>query len=138
MYVLDAAFSPLPRAEVKIENSEVSPSISLTTLTSDQGKVIFPGSPASDSYEITVTKTDYSTAQTYDVSPQNPSPSPGHLSILEGKTTEATFLIDRLGSKSVDTLLHSEELPLPKLPNLTFQMRGEKTIGQRCWRKPDL
>ena len=130
IYVLDAAFSPLPRAEVKIENSEVSPSISLTTLTNDQGKVIFPGSPASDSYEITVTKTGYSIAQTYDVTVQNPTPSPGHLSILEGKTTEATFLIDRLGSKSVETVLYSEEEPLSLIPNLAFQMKGQKTIGR--------
>jgi type II secretory pathway pseudopilin PulG len=130
IYVLDAALSPLPRAEVKIENSEVSPSISLTTLANDQGKVIFPGSPASDSYEIAVTKTDYSLAQTYPVTAQNPDPSPGHLSILEGKTTEATFLIDRLGSKSVETVLYSEEEPLSPIPNLTFQMRGQKTIGR--------
>jgi type II secretory pathway pseudopilin PulG len=128
--VLDASLNPVGQAEVKIENSKVSPPISLTTLTNDQGKVIFPGSPAADSYKITVTKTNYSTSQTYDTTPQNPNPNPGHLTILEGETTEATFFIDRLGSKSVDTFLYSEESPLPKLPNLDFQMRGEKTIGK--------
>ncbi|PIP24867.1 MAG: hypothetical protein COX34_01870 [Candidatus Nealsonbacteria bacterium CG23_combo_of_CG06-09_8_20_14_all_36_12] len=128
--VLDANSNPVDRAEVKIENSKVSPPISLTTLTNDQGKVIFPGSPATDSYKITINKTNYSTTKTYDVTPENPNPNPGHLTILEGETTEATFFIDRLGSISADTFQYSEELPLPKLPNLTFNIRGEKAIGK--------
>ncbi len=128
--VLNVSSNPVPQAEVKIENNNTSPPISLTTLTNSQGKVIFPGSPAADSYKITVTKTNYSTAKTYDVTPTNPSPAPGHLTILEGQTTEATFFIDLLGSKTINTFQYSEELPYPTLSNLTFNMRGEKTIGK--------
>ena len=128
--VLDASSNPVSQAEVKIENSKTSPPISLTVLTNEQGKVIFPGSPAADSYKITITKTNYNTAKTYDATLENPNPSPGHLTILEGETTGATFSIDRLGQITVQTFEYTAEPLSPLLPNLTFQIRGEKTIGK--------
>ena len=101
--VFDASVQPVPSATVHIENSSTSPPISVDYYTNTEGKVIVPGAPSASSYEVTVSKDGYSTAQTYDAVPPNINPDPGHLTIIEGQTTEASFVIDRLSSKTVRT-----------------------------------
>jgi len=101
--VLNALGVPVAAADVHIENNTLDPVVSIDTFTNTEGKVLFPGSPAGSSYEITVTKAGYSTAKTYDSDVTNPNPSPGHLSVIEGETTVSTFQIDVLGSKTVNT-----------------------------------
>ncbi len=101
--VLDSLGAPLAAADVHIENNSSDPIVSVDTFTNTEGKVVFPGSPASGSYEITVTKTGYSTSKTYDSDLSNPNPNPGHFSVLEGETTVSTFQIDVLSSKTVKT-----------------------------------
>jgi len=102
--VLDALVSPVALASIHIENSSTSPTISTDVFTNENGKVIFPGTPASSNYKITVTKDGYSESRTYDADADNPNPDPGHLSIIEGDVTEITFVIDKLSSKNVKTL----------------------------------
>jgi len=102
--VFNAQAEPIAQANVHIVNPTVDPPIDLITLTNDQGKVIFPGTPAASSYQVIVTKEGYSTAQTYDATPENPNPNPGHLTILESQTTEASFIIDRLSNLTITTV----------------------------------
>ena len=101
--VLDSAGLPLASADVHIENNTLNPVVSIDTFSNTDGQVMFPGSPAGSGYEIVVTKTGYSTAQTYDANVANPNPNPGHLSVIEGETAVATFQIDSLASKTVNT-----------------------------------
>lgn len=101
--VFNASIQPVASANVHIENSLITPPISLDIFTNAQGKVIFPGTPSSGGYEITVGKEGYSTAKTYDADASNPSPDPAHLTILEGQTTEMAFSIDLLSVKTVRT-----------------------------------
>jgi hypothetical protein len=101
--VIDALGVPVPSAEVTIQNGGTSPAVDVTTFTNASGKIIFPGAPASTGYSITVTKSGFSAAQTYDATGGNPNPNPGHLTVLDGETTSATFAIDLLGSKTVLT-----------------------------------
>ena len=101
--VLDALVSPVALATIHIENLSLDPDISTDVFTNEDGRVIFPGTPASGSYKITVTKNGYSQSQTYDVDANNTNPDPGHLTIIEGQVTEVTFVIDRLSSKTVKT-----------------------------------
>ncbi|GMQ95190.1 MAG: hypothetical protein BMS9Abin13_302 [Patescibacteria group bacterium] len=102
--VLDALGAPIMGANVHIENNTINPTVSTDVSTDIDGKVIFPGgTPVGSDYEITVTKTGYSTAKTYDSDASNPNPNPGHLSVVEGQTTVSTFQIDILGSKTVKT-----------------------------------
>ncbi|MBU1179084.1 carboxypeptidase-like regulatory domain-containing protein [Patescibacteria group bacterium] len=129
--VFDAAISPVVSADVHIENSELVPSVSVDVFTNSQGKVVFPGAPTAASYKITVTKTGHSSAQTYDVTPENPNPQPGHLTILEGETTEASFSIDLVSTKTVKTFEATTTLPL-----IPFHMRGEKIIGKDIDNEP--
>jgi hypothetical protein len=101
--VFNASGQPVPSASVHIENNTVDPPVSVDTFTNIDGRVVFPGTPAASSYEITVTKTGYSTSQTYDETPENPNPHPPHLTIIEGETTEASFSIDLLSTKTIET-----------------------------------
>ncbi len=101
--VFDAFGSPITGAEVHIENNELAEPISVDAFTNTSGEVIFPGSPVASSYEITVTKSGYSTAQTYGVEGENTNPNPGHLTVEEGVKTTASFAIDLLADKIVKT-----------------------------------
>jgi len=101
--VLDALVSPVAFAEIHIENSSTSPAVSTDVFTNENGKVIFPGVPATGNYKITVSKGGYSESKTYDADINNPNPDPGHLTILEGEVTEVTFVIDKLSDKNVKT-----------------------------------
>ncbi len=101
--VFDASVLPVPSAQVHIENSSANPPISTNVLTNSDGKVVFPAATTSSAYEITVTKDGYSTAQTYPADAYNVSPNPGNLTVLEGQTTEASFVIDKLSSKTIRT-----------------------------------
>ncbi len=101
--VINSLGVPVVGANVHIVNNSLNPIVSVNTFTNIDGQVVFPGSPAGSSYEITVTKTGYSTAKTYNVSTANPNPNPGDLSVLKSKTTTSTFQIDLLSSKTVKT-----------------------------------
>lgn len=101
--VLNSLGSPVAGANVHIANNALNPIVSVDISTNINGQVMFPGSPVSSDYEVTVTKTGYSTAKTYSVSSSNPAPNPRSLSVVEGKTTSSTFQIDLLSSKTVKT-----------------------------------
>lgn len=101
--VFDASAIPVAGATVHIENSTTNPTISTDISTNSAGKVIFPGSPTASSYEITVTKSGFSGSQTYGNAPPNVSPDPTHLTIIEGNTTQASFVIDLTAVKTVKT-----------------------------------
>ena len=101
--VIDALGADIPAANVHIENNALVPPVSIDTFTNASGDVLFPGSPAGSSYEITVTRSGMSTAQTYDTDAANPNPNPRHLTVVAGATTASTFEIDFLGSKTIRT-----------------------------------
>lgn len=96
--VLNATGAPVPSASISIENTAINPSVGFSTFTNTSGLAMFPGAPAGSGYEITVTKSGYSSTQTYDSTAQNAEPNPGHLTVSESQTTTGTFSIDVLGS----------------------------------------
>ncbi len=106
--VFDASILPVAGAIVEIENDSVDPAVSIFILTNFNGKVILPGAPAGSNYKITVSKTGYSTTQTYDATPENPNPQPGNLTIIEGETAEASFSIDLLSSDTIKTYVPAD------------------------------
>ncbi len=101
--VFDASVSPVVSANVHIENTDTVPSVFIDVFSNSDGKVVFPGAPSSGSYEITVSKSGYSTTKTYSVSAENSDPQPPHMTILEGETTQTSFAIDVLSTKTVNT-----------------------------------
>ncbi len=114
---IDAFGLPVANALVRVQNFATTPTIDVTTFSNINGQVIFPGSPAAGSYQVTVTKNGYSTAQTYDVTTGNPNPVPRHFTIVEGATTAATFAIDSLVSKTIRTLEPIKDAELEDLFN---------------------
>ncbi|MBU4347153.1 prepilin-type N-terminal cleavage/methylation domain-containing protein, partial [Patescibacteria group bacterium] len=74
--VFDANGLPVDKASVRIENSGLVPAIDFTDETSVSGILNFPGAPESiEGYEITVTKTGYSTSSTTARTVENPNPT---------------------------------------------------------------
>ncbi|CAN5764556.1 hypothetical protein BH11PAT2_BH11PAT2_03290 [soil metagenome] len=101
--VVSATGATLPGASVRIKNTSTSPTIDLTTFSDSDGVVYLPGAPISTQYQITVTKSGYSTAQTYLRDSTNQNPTPGYLTVVKNQTTTATFAIDLLASLNVRT-----------------------------------
>lgn len=124
--VLNSLGSPVTSAQVNLVNNNVVPAVSLSTFTNTSGIVEFPGAPSANSYEVTVSKTNYSGAQTYSVSVANPNPSPGHLTVVETQTTSSSLSIDVVGNATIRTFELGTTTPLADIP---LSIIGAKTIG---------
>lgn len=102
--VFNALAEPVSLATVRIANASSSPTIDVTVLTDSTGSVAFPGAPQASNYQITVSKLGHSSAQTYDITSQNPNPNPGHVSVANQQTTTASFGIDTVATLAVTTV----------------------------------
>lgn len=101
--VFNALAEPVPQASVRVVNDAAVPAVDVTLETNELGVVSLPGAPEASGYEITVSKSGYSSAQTYDVTVDNPNPSPAHVTVVEADTATVSFAIDQLGSLSLST-----------------------------------
>jgi hypothetical protein len=94
----------VPGATVLIVNASTTPTVNLTTYTNLSGIVYLPGAATSTEYQVTVSGSGYSTAQTYPRTTQNQNPSPGYLTVVKNQTTTGTFAIDLLSTLALTTL----------------------------------
>ncbi len=101
--VTDALNNPIWLASVHVVNNTVATSVDITTFTNASGTISFPGAWAGGGYEVYVSKTGYSSAQTYTSSSTNPNPSPSPYNVAENGTTEVFFKIDKLSSINLFT-----------------------------------
>lgn len=124
--VVDAQSAPIANAQIAILNTGANPDINLTTYSNSSGQAVFVGATTTGTYQVTVTKSGYSSAYTYSADAQNPSPSPGHLAVLNNQTTSATFGIDYVSSKTVVTKSKSTGEQIVGVP---FTLTGAKIIG---------
>jgi hypothetical protein len=117
--VLDSLAAPLSGAEIHITNDALDPPINITTYTNADGRASFPGAPESAQYSIVVTKSGYSTAQTYEADATNVNPAPPPATVIEGSTTQVTFQIDLLSEKTVLTFedIKDESPPVCLVPS---------------------
>ncbi len=104
IHVVDSQGGNLPDAQVQIINASTSPVINLTIDSNDDGLVVLGGAPTSTQYQIAVTRTNYSSAQTYARTSQNINPTPGHLTVSKDLITNGTFAIDRLSTFLLTTI----------------------------------
>ncbi|MFH1890823.1 MAG: prepilin-type N-terminal cleavage/methylation domain-containing protein [Candidatus Kuenenbacteria bacterium] len=124
--VYNAYGQPVAQANVNIVNTTVDPNININTLTDNQGYVIRPGSPeAIESYKINILKEGYSAEQTYDSTPELPSPEKPHASVFEGEMTNISFAIDLLSDLNIK-LQNENGIGLS---GVILNVRGDKTIG---------
>lgn len=101
--VVDAVLSPVSNAQIRIVNPGITPAVDMTTYTDAAGTAVVLGVPAGAGYRITATKSGYSTAQTYSSTATNTNPIPAHLGVALNQTTAATFAIDVLSTKTIET-----------------------------------
>jgi len=131
--VFDASGAPVPQALVDVVNTNTSVNL-IDLQTNDSGLIILPGMPADTdpAYQITVDKFLYSQARTYarkDPVVQNVAPNPEHLLILEGDTTEVSFVIDKISVLNIKTEL--DQSPNPALAiSVDFSIHGSKSVGK--------
>ena len=124
----DSTPNPIANATVQIINNEVTPTVSINSQTNDDGIYILPGAlVATQSYEVLVTKSGYSTGQTYTLDPiNNPNPDPAHLSVGESEVTNKIFIIDLLSDLSIHAQDYDTGDPID---DFTFTLQGDDTIG---------
>ena len=79
--VVDMLGAPVPGATVQVVNSAVSPSVNISTFSDITGTVLFGGAPTSTEYQVYVSKSGYSSAQTYERDATNANPTPGYLTV---------------------------------------------------------
>jgi prepilin-type N-terminal cleavage/methylation domain-containing protein len=125
--VLDANGQPVQGASVHIENNQASPRIVIDDTTNKDGVLqIVDAPPGIEAYEITVTKTGYSTERTYpNRAPGNPNPTKPHATVVVGEVTQVTFAIDRLSTLNVATVTNT----CAPVDSVDFTLRGAKLIG---------
>ncbi|MEA2065211.1 MAG: prepilin-type N-terminal cleavage/methylation domain-containing protein [Patescibacteria group bacterium] len=126
--VFDANGLPVNLADVHIKNQDLAPVIDFTAESNDQGKLIFYGAPVStEGYEITVTKTNYSTSSTTPRTVENPNPTKPNATIIEGQKTEISFAIDLLSDLTIKTVA----INLPQNWRISSDSSGESQINAR-------
>jgi type II secretory pathway pseudopilin PulG len=101
--VVNAAGVGILGASVHIVNSAISPTVDVTTFSSSDGSVSFPGAATSTEYEVYVSKTGYSSAQTYIRDTTNVNPTPGYMTVAQNLTTTGTFAIDLFNTLRLQT-----------------------------------
>lgn len=125
--VIDANGQAVPQADVTIAAS-TNPAVNLSLQTADNGRLILPGAPTcKNCYRVTVTKGGFNSDRTYAKS-EISNPTKPDQTILEGQLTEVTLSID----ETADLIIHSTNnraSGFAPLGNVSFQMRGAKTIG---------
>ena len=125
--VINAAAEAVSGAAIHVVNTETSPPLNFTLPSDSSGFLLLPGMPAAvQSYQITVSRSGFNSAQTHNVDPDpNPNPNPGHLTVAEGLVTHKAFTIDQLGLLTVSTT----DPDGAAVDNIAFSMSGEKSIG---------
>ncbi len=122
----DANGNPVSGAAVTVINNKVTPSIVVNDTTNDSGVLNIVGvATGTAAYQITVTKSGYSTDQTYPISATNTTPTHPNATVLAEQVTSSSFSIDKLSTIGIS----SETNACALVPNVGFTLVGSKTIG---------
>ncbi|MEI6843298.1 MAG: prepilin-type N-terminal cleavage/methylation domain-containing protein [bacterium] len=124
--VFDANGNPIPEASVHIVNNQESPAIVIDDVTNNSGVLqIVDAPPGVNAYEITVTKSGYSTDKTYAVSGGNPNPTKPNATVVLQQVTQTSFIIDKLSTLNVSSMTAD----CTPVPSIDFTLTGNKLIG---------
>lgn len=125
--VFDANGVPVADANVHVVNSSVTPNIIIDDVTNNNGMLqLVDVPPATEAYQITVSKPGYSTDRTYTSGASgNPNPTKPHATVLLQQVTQISFAIDYLSSVNFLSVTPTCD----PVANFSYQMVGAKMIG---------
>jgi len=124
---LDANGQAIAGANVHVENNAAAPAISIDDTTNANGELqLVDVPPGVETYEITVTKSGYSTDRTYKTGlAGNPNPSKPHATVAVQQLTQISFAIDRLSTISMSSVTST----CTAVPSINGSIIGSKLIG---------
>lgn len=130
--VFDGNGQPVAGANVHIENNLENPPIVIDDTTNNEGLLqIVDAPPGVEAYEISVSKSNYSSEQTYTTgAPSNPVPDKPHANVASGQVTEISFSIDELSDLEVNT----RSIVCNGVSNVDFNLQSSKTVGQNVYK----
>lgn len=152
--VYNANGQPVSGASVNIINTKVSPAININNTTNESGIFEVIGVPVgSEAYQITVTKSGYSTERTYSSRDfSGSSPVKPNATVSSGKITQLSFYIDELSSLNISTvtktcalvssvgfniasskLIATSPAQLKYLQSFTTDTNGNKNVSELEW-----
>lgn len=125
--VFDASGQPVSQANVSIINNSVSPAININEVTNVNGSFqLVDIATSSAGYEITVSKSGYSSERTYPPGGVgNPNPVKPHATVATQQLTNISFAIDKVSTVNFKTT----DFMCLAVPNIDFQQTGSKLIG---------
>lgn len=124
--VFDANGQPIQGANVNVVNNKATTTITINDVTDAQGMLqIVDAPPGVNAYQITVTKSGYTTDQTYSTSTGNPNPTKPHATVLLQQVTQISFVIDQVSTVKVATLSDT----CSAIGSIPFSIQGTKLIG---------
>lgn len=133
--VFDANGNVVPNADVSIVASSTVPPVNINTVTNNEGVLSIPGTPACSScYEITVTKSGYTTDRTYSTA-EVANPAKPHATVLAGAVTPTSFAIDNPSSVNFRAV-RSAAFSYAPFSNARFRVYGTKEIGTTALDEP--
>lgn len=122
----DANGNPVKDAAVHIVNAKVTPTITIDDVTDNGGLLeVVDAPPGQKAYQITVTKSGYTTDMTYATSSSNLNPTKPNATVLLQQVTAISFIIDKLSS----AIISSTDETCNAVSGVTFNLTGSKTIG---------
>lgn len=125
--VFDANGIAVSGASVHIVNTQANPDIIIDDVTDTTGILqIIDAPPGVEAYEITVTKSGYSTDRTYtDGSVGNPDPLKLHATVVVQQVTQVSFAIDKLSDISFSSLTPT----CTPVGDIDFSLVSSRQIG---------
>lgn len=127
MQVFDANGLPISGVDMHIENTTTNPDTIIDESTDNDGWLkIVDAPPGVNVYNITATKSGYSTDKTYPIGGDaGVDPLRPDATVVVQQVTQTSFSIDKLANINVSTV---DSLCAP-LPSIGFSLTGTKLIG---------
>ncbi len=124
--VINANGQPVIGVSVNVTNTRLNPAINITDVTDTTGFLkLVDVPPATQSYHIVVTKSGYSTDQSYATSSVNPNPVKPDATIALQQVTQLAFAIDNASQLNAESVTDT----CTSVPNVNFSLTSSKLIG---------